>query len=416
MRRRPSRRDFFRQSAAALAGLGLASCGDNLEQSAGTGLGLGVIGVGLQGAGAHLMGLLNSGVRVVAVADVDQVMLDDALAMSSDLVGYRDYRELLARPDIDAVVIATPDHWHAKQSIDAANAGKHVYCEKPLTLTIAEGRRIVEAAQANGIAFQTGSQQHSGYQFQMACEIVRNGRIGQLTSIETAVWPGQFQVPLAVAPQPATLDWDLWLGSAPEVPYHQLRASRSFRYFRDYGGGAITDFGAHNLDIAQWGAGFELSGPTSVRGTAVYPPGNAFETPTTFDVTYTYANGVTLHLTPTDEIWWTEFFGTEGSVRVDWDGVTASRPEILDYQLGSGPTVISTKVGHFENWFEAIANGTLPICHAEIGHRAATVCHLANIAIELGRELTWDPAAELFVGDAEANTRISRPRRAPWAL
>ncbi|MBL0215844.1 MAG: Gfo/Idh/MocA family oxidoreductase [Myxococcales bacterium] len=412
--RSPARREFLIQSAAAIAGLAVG-CGDNRTPSAG--LRLGVIGVGRQGTG-HLDELLKrSDVHVVAVADVDATHLAAATALSRDLVAYRDYRELLARIDLDGVVIATPDHWHARTAIDAANAGKHVYCEKPLTLTLAEGRKMVDAARVNGIAFQTGSQLRSLRQFQLACEIVRNGRIGQLLSIETAVSPGPFQGGLPAAlPQPATLDWDLWLGQCPEVPYHQLRADWTFRYFHDYAGGAITDLGAHELDIAQWGAGYERSGPTKIRGTATFAPGNFFETPTTFDVTFTYDNGVTLHLTTTDGDWSVEFTGTDGWIRLIGATLEASRPELLDYVLGSGAIVLATTTGHYENWFGAIANGTVPVADVEIGHRTASICHLANLAIELGRELTWDPIAEAFVGDAEADARRSRPQRAPWTV
>ena len=414
--RSPARREFLIQSAAAIAGLAVG-CGDNPPPSDGLGLRLGVIGVGRQGTG-HLEELLKrSDVHVVGVADVDAAHLAAASERSRDLVTYRDYRELLTRIDLDGVVIATPDHWHARTAIDAANAGKHVYCEKPLTLTLAEGRKMVNAARANGIAFQTGSQLRSLRQFQLACEIVRNGRIGQLLSIETAVSPGPFQggVPAPV-PQPATLDWDLWLGQCPARPYHQLRADWTFRYFHDYAGGAITDLGAHELDIAQWGAGYERSGPTTIRGTATFAPGNYFETPTTFDVHFTYDNGVTLHLTTTEGDWSVEFTGTDGWIRLNGATLEASRPELLDYVLGSGAVVLATTTGHYENWFGAIANGTVPVADVEIGHRTASMCHLANLAIELGRELTWDPIVEAFVGDAEADARRSRPQRAPWTV
>ena len=417
MARRFSRRDFLTRSAVGLAGLGLAACGDNLRGSPASGLRIGIIGLGSQGAGTHLAQLLaRTDVRIVGVADVDTAKVDAAVAMGADLAGYQDYRELLSRSDLDAVVVATPDHWHAKASIDAANSGRHVYCEKPVSLTIAEGRRMVEAVRANGIAFQTGSQQRSNAQFPLACEIVRNGRIGQLTSIEVGVWPGPFELPVPTSPAPITLDWEMWLGQAPEVPYHPWRAARTFRYFRDYAGGALADFGAHELDIAQWGAGYDHLGPAKVRGTAVFPAGNGFEMPTTWDVTYTYANGVTVHLTTTDDLWFATFMGSDGWVKVTGAGIEASRPDILEFNLGAGAIKLAGDGGHYDNWFSAIANGTLPIADVEIGHRTASMCHLANIAITLGRELTWDPEAEQFVGDAEANTFVSRVQRVPWML
>ena len=399
------------QGSAAIAGLAVA-CGDNRRPN--SRLGVGVIGVGGHGTG-HLGELLKrSQVQVIAVADVDATHVEAAIAMRNGLVGYRDYRDLLARPDIDAVVIATPDHWHVKASIDAANAGKHIYCEKPLTLRIAEGRTLVDVVQARGVAFQTGSQQRSFWQFQKACELVRNGGIGQLMSIETVIPEGPFHEAVSAEPQPDTLDWDMWLGQCAVVPYHQLRAGSTFRFFRDHGGGNITDIGAHELHIAQWGAGYDRSGPTKVRGTATYRPGNAFESPIRFDVTFTYDNGVTLRLGNTDSTWLVQFNGSDGWVKVHWDGLEASRPEILDYEPGSGAVVLKTTQDHYDNWFDAIENGTPTIADVEAGHRSATICHLANIAIDLGRELTWDPVAEQFPGDAEANARRSRPQRAPW--
>jgi len=409
----PARRDFLVQSAAALAGLGIG-CGDN-KVAPGSRIGMGFIGIGGFGTNAHLTSLLErSDVEVIAVADVDATRIDAARALSRRIVGYRDYRELLARPDIDAVVVATPDHWHALASIDAANAGKHVYCEKPLTLTVAEGRAMVTAARANGIAFQTGSQQRSREEFHKACEIVRNGGIGALVGIEAVIASGPVLPAEPAGELPDTFDWDTWLGPAPEVPYHQVRAGATFRYFRDYSGGTITDIGAHELDIAQWGAGRDGSGPTTIRGTATFSPDNFYESPVAFDVQYTYDDGVTLHLTSTDSTWFVRFTGTDGDLLVYLGVLEASRPEILDYELGAGAIGLVRSRDHYRNWLDAIEHGTTPICDVEIGHRSATMCHLANLAIETGRTLTWDPAAERFVGDPAADALLSRPARAGW--
>jgi predicted dehydrogenase len=410
----PHRRDFLVQSSAALAALGIG-CGDNHRPN--SRITVGVIGVGGFGASGYHLGYLlgSSRVEVVAVADPDATRVEAAVAATGNrATGYRDYRELLARSDLDAIVNVTPDHWHAKISIDAANAGKHVYCEKPLTLTIAEGRAMVSAARANLIAFQTGSQQRSVEEFQLACELVRNGRLGQLQSIEASIYGTPIMPAEPANPQPETLDWDLWLGPAPVVPYHQLRAAGTFRYFRDYGGGTITDLGAHELDIAQWGAGRDASGPTTISATATFAPDNFFESAIAFDARYTYADGVALRLYSSDENWHVRFTGSEGEVRVARGLLEASRPELLDYELGSGDVVLETSRDHFVNWFKAIEYGVTPICDVEIGHRSATLCHLANIAIETGRTLTWDPVLEQITGDADANALLSRPYREGW--
>lgn len=409
------RREFLKGTTAVLA----SACGGRDRPVPPTArLGIGMIGVGGFGTG-HLAYLLeNPRFEVRAVADPEMTRVEAAVARTRGrALGYRDYRELLARDDVDAVVIATPDHWHAKVSIDAANAGKHVYCEKPVTVSVAEGRAMVDAVRANDIAFQTGSHQRSIEHFQLACEIVRNGRIGQLQRMEVMIPAGPVTPPEPANPQPETLDWDLWLGPAPSATYHQLRAAGTFRYFRDYGGGTITDLGAHELDIAQWGAGRDATSPATIVGTGTFEPGNFFESATVFDVRYTYNDGLELRLRDTTGIWSIQFFGTDGDILVAPGGILqASRPELLDYELGSGAVVLENSRDHHANWADAILEGTLPICDVEIGHRSATLCHLANIAIETGRTLTFDPIAERFMGDPAADMLLSRPYREGWEL
>jgi len=406
------RRDFLIRSglgAAALA-LPLPGCAHRY------GIRTGIIGVGNFGASDYHLGRWVDITQVIAVADVDTAKLDAATARSSrrSIAKYQDYRELIARDDIDAVVVVTPDHWHVRPAIEAAESGKHVYCEKPLTLTIAEGKELREAVNRTGIVFQTGSEQRSYEEFHLACECVRNGRIGQLQRIEASIY-GSPATPFVPAdPQPATLDWDMWLGQAPDVPYHQLRASPNFRHFRDYSGGTITDLGAHELDIAQWGGGYDGTGPVSVSGTGTVPADDFFDTPTTFEVNYTYADGVTLRFYSSDEEWHVQFFGSDGDIYVHRDLIRASRPEILDYKLGSGEVPLHYSRDHFTDWLDAIQNGIQPGCPVEVGHRSATLCHMASIAIQTGRTLTWDPVTEEFVGDAAANALMTRPKRPPW--
>jgi predicted dehydrogenase len=272
----------------------------------------------------------------------------------------------------------------------------------------------VNAVRANRIAFQTGSQQRSSAEFQLACEIVRNGRIGQLQRVEALIPGGPVTAPEPANPQPDTLDWDLWLGPAPSTAYHQLRAAGTFRYFRDYSGGTITDLGAHELDIAQWGAGRDATGPTTIAGSGRFEPGNFFESPTELDVVYTYDDGLEVRLRNTTGIWSIQFFGTEGEILVALGTLQASRPELLEYELGSGAVALETSRDHHVNWFDAIRDGTVPICDVEIGHRSASLCHLANIAIDTGRTLAFDPTAERFIDDPAADLLLARRYREGW--
>lgn len=395
---------------------GVIGCGDNHTPPSSR-IGVGIIGVGGFGSSDWILGnvLRNSQLDLIAIADVDASHRDPVLSLDSRIAGYADYRDLLARDDIDAVYVILPHHWHALAAIHAAQAGKHVWCEKPLSLTVVEGREMVTAARKANIAFQTGSQQRSMKEFLIACEVVRNGRIGELTSIDVAIMEGPFRATEPTQPIPEGFDWDFWLGPAPEEPYHQLRTHINFRYFRDTGGGMVTDLGAHMLDIAQWGLDRDLSGPVSVSGTGTYPPDNFFEEPTRVDVDFMYDNGVPVHLY-TDALWGVTFRGTDGDVFVSRGQLAASRPEIIDWVAGTGDVVLEQSSDHHQNWIDAIRNGTRPICDVEIGHRSATACHLANIAITTGRTLTWDPNAEHFIGDAEANGMLSRPKRAPFAV
>ncbi len=383
-------------------------------------IGLGIIGVGDLGSGGHHLGrvLQMDDIDVIAVADVDGEHVDRAVTRTEGrATGYRDYRQLLDRQDIDAVIIVTPDHWHALPAVDACNAGVDVYCEKPLSLTVADGQAMVAAARRNGTVFQTGTQQRSdrNTRFRMACELVRNGVIGELHQVKVVLGRGpvkEFEVPQKT---PIHLDWNTWLGPAPVAAYHQNRCHYEFRWFYDYSGGKMTDWGAHHLDIAQWGIGTELSGPVAVEGTGTFPEGNFYETAVDFDVHYEYGNGVKLHATGAGENGVT-FTGSEGEVFVSRGEIWASRPEILEYELGSGEVVLYESLQHHRNWVDCMRSREKPISDVEIGHRSASVCHLGNIAIKLGRKLRWNPDAEQFVGDAEANGMVRREYRSPWSL
>lgn len=334
---------------------------------------------------------------------------------------YKDFRELLARDDIDAVLIATPDHWHAVVSIEAAKAGKDIYCEKPMTLTIGEGRAMVNAVRRYGRVFQTGSQQRSGREFRFACEMVRSGRIGELKSVEVYVGGPSQDCYLPAEPEPDWADWNMWLGPAPWRPYHSAICAKdspgAWRAFRDYSGGGMTDWGAHHFDIAQWGIGADGSGPIEV----LLPEGEDRKW-----MTYRYANGVTMtHGGPgsysvvegkrggNDG---TVFNGTEGKIEVT-RGYLRTWPEHLMLRpTGPDEVHLHESRGHHADFFRSVRTRQKPVCDVEVGCRSATVCHLGNLAYWLGRDLKWDPATERFVDDDEANRWVDRPKREPWTL
>lgn len=383
---------------------------------------VGSIGTGDLGRRHHLAGRLlpNKRIQVAAVCDVDTNHRDEAARMAYARTGkrvgiYKDFRDLCDRKDIEAVLIAVPDHWHALIAIYAMEAGKDVYCEKPLTLTIDESKKMVEAARRYGTVFQTGSQQRSDRRFRQACELVRNEKIGKLKRVDTYIGgidSGSWQSPTTPPPE---LDWDFWLGPAPFALYSPNRCHYQFRWFFDYSGGKMTDWGAHHNDIAQWGIGADGSGPVKVRGAGKFHETGPHDVPGTFDVEYTYANGVELHCHSDGENG-VKFTGTNGWVFVSRETIRASDPEILKIELSGKDTRLYESRDHHENWLDCIQSRKRPICDVEIGHRSVTVCHLGNIAVKLGRELNWDPKAEQFVGDEQANLLTSKPMRSPWHL
>jgi predicted dehydrogenase len=418
-----SRRELLR-NAAGQAALGALGAGALSQAASGARkvppseqIAVGVIGTGSLGRGHHLPILLSRPeLRVTAVCDVDQRHLDEARDRTDGkAAAFRDYRALLDRADVDAVLIATPDHWHALVAIAACEAGKDVYCEKPLTLTIAEGRRMVAAARRTGRVFQTGSQQRSDRRFRWACELVRNGRLGELRHIQTVLGAGPVIGWETPSTPPASLDWDFWLGPAPREDYSPSRCHYQFRWFYDYSGGKLTDWGAHHNDIAQWALGADHGGPVEVEGVARFASEGMSDTPVDFDVNYRYASGVTLHCTSKGENGVT-FYGSRGTLFVSRGTIRADPPELLETPPGAGPVRLYESPNHHADWIECMRTRQRPICDVEIGHRSATVCHLGNIAIRLGRKLTWDPALERFVGDEEADRLISKPMRSPWSV
>jgi predicted dehydrogenase len=392
---------------------------------------IGAIGLGGSTPGSFRQGLSDTravagqrGTKVVALCDVDARHLAEAKVNHfNDAKTYLDFRELLARPDIDAVVIGTPDHWHGVMAVAALRAGKDVYCEKPLTLTIDEGRKISDTARQMGRVFQTGSQQRSDGRFRLACELVRNGRIGKVKRVEAHLPGAPRGGPFQPQPIPRSFYWDMWLGPAPETEYIKERTHGSFRWWYEYSGGMVTDWGAHHLDISQWGLGTDDTGPVKVeaRGEAPKPDptGRSYNVHPAFDITYTYADGTPLIASNKGENG-VRFEGEDGRwIFVSRGKIEASDPKILSDPLPDDRAVkLYVSNNHAGNWVECIRTREQPICNAEIGHRSVSVCHLGTIALRLGadgRALEWDPKRERF-RDRAADAMRSRPMRAPWSI
>jgi predicted dehydrogenase len=442
-----NRREFLRQAAfGAGAGLALPNLFLN-ETCAATGenpsefIRVGVIGTGGQGVD-NMQAIIKN---VVAVCDVDKTHAASAAALAEKSTGrkpavFGDYRKLLEDKSIDAVLIATPDHWHALPSIEACLAGKDVYCEKPLTLFIEEGKTLVKAARKTKRVVQCGSQQRSEAKFLKAAEYVRNGRIGKIKRVLVGLvgvnWTKDPLVPDSVPPP--ELDYDLWLGPAPARPYNKQRVHYYFRFFWDYSGGQMTNWGAHHLDITQWALGMDDSGPTEIAGQGEFDPEKRFEVPSAFAITYKYANGVvvecqspTLQVAPLipdrkeqameildgkTDFTGCIFEGDKGLLYVNRGVVRAWPEEVLETPLKDSDVRLYQSTEHHQNWLECIKSRKLPICDVAIGHRSATVCHLGNIAIRTGRKIQWDPVKETIVGDAEAAKLTTKEYRAPWKL
>ena len=389
---------------------------------------LGFIGVGAHGTGVNLGSFLpQADAHVLAVCDVDrkrQVRAQNKVNNkygNKDCDTYNDFRDLIARKDIDAVVISTPDHWHVIPAIQAAKAGKDVFCEKPLTLTIHEGRVLSDTMQKYGRIFQTASENRSKWQFVRACELVRNGRIGKLQRIETEMPAGHnikygFKEGLhETQPIPEGFDYDMWLGQAPEAPYTPGRCHYNFRWILDYSGGELTDWGAHINDIAQWCNNTEHTGPVSVDGKGLFLENSLYTTATNWKIDFEYANGVKMLCKSGNPRVHLE--GTDGWVSCSWGAMTASSDKILKSVIGPNefhPRTCSE--GEQRDFLNCVKTRQQAYGPAEIGHRTITLSHLGNISMRLGRKLQWNPDTERFVDDAEADRMLSRPMRGPWHL
>ncbi len=385
---------------------------------------VGFIGTGDHGTNHNLKRYLQlNDARVLMVCDVDAHRMRRAKELvdtkyeNTDCTMSKDFRDVLARKDIDAVMISTPDHWHTLISVMAARAGKDVQCEKP-TLTIDEGKFLVQTMRKHKTVFQTSTEDRSVPVYHRMAELVRNGRVGKLQRIEV-ILPKQPTIAGDPTPQPVpeTLDWEMWLGPAPFAPYTRDRTHFNFRWIEDYSGGIICDWGTHLFDTAQWANNTERSGPVEVEGTGTYWNGGLYNTVKDYDVTYRYANGVVMTCKPGNPS--IKFIGTDGWVgNTGWRGkLEASSPEIANSKISENEIHLYTNLeGEHHDFLKCVKSRKDPYFPVDIGHRISTVCHLGNLAIKLGRKLKWDPGAERFVNDDGANALLSRPMRAPWRL
>lgn len=425
-----SRRDFIKTVGAAVAFPMIVGANQALAASSSPSnrIVMASIGVGGMGVNDTRAFYWNSDVQLVAVCDPDRKHAERAQALVEKHYAnqkrsglykgckiYTDFREVLEREDIDAVMVATPDHWHVPISLAAVKAGKDIYCEKPLSLTIREGRVLSEAVRRYTRVFQIGSQQRSDRRFRFACELVLNGRIGKLQKIYVGLPSGRETGPQPAMPVPPWFDYEMWLGQAPWAPYTAKRCHYNFRFILDYSGGQLTNWGAHHLDIAQWGNGTDHWGPVEVEGRGDFPKEGLWNTAVNFDVTYRYANGVELHCSNKNRMG-VKFVGTDGWVYVTRGKIDASPKSLLTSTIGPNEIHLYVSKNHHRNFLDCVKTRRDPVAPVEVGHRTATMCHLANITMLLGRKLHWDPATESFVGDDEANRMTSRPMRSPWRL
>jgi predicted dehydrogenase len=419
------RRTFLHSSGAAALGFPSIVPSTVLGKDApGNKIAMGFIGVGNHGVGRNLKLFIQvPDARVVAVCDVFKSRQKSAAGIVDKWYQQKgcamidDFRELLARDDIDAVQISTPDHWHVPMSLLALRAGKDVICEKP-TLTVRQGRALSDEVKKQKAIFQTSTEDRSIQLYHRMAELVRNGRIGKLQRIEVELPTGFRFANEAKAPVPAGLDYDMWLGPAPLAPFTPLRTHKDhWRCIWDYSGGKFSDWGAHQLDTAQWANDTEYTGPVEVHGKGTVNEGSMYNTFVEYDINYTYANGVNLHVKNGGTS--LRFFGSEGWVgNAGWrKRLEASSEKILKAVIGPDETKLYTDIdGEHFNFIKCVKSREEPYLPAEIGHRIATLMHLGNISMRQDRKLKWDPAKERFVDDDAANKSIlmDRPMRAPW--
>ncbi|HOZ49641.1 MAG TPA: Gfo/Idh/MocA family oxidoreductase [Candidatus Hydrogenedentes bacterium] len=423
---RVSRRRILKAAGLAIAAPYLVPAAARGQDAPSHCVTLGMIGLGSMGL-RHVKGFLEEDTcRILAVCDVDAARRQEAVREVNTFYGdngctqYNDYRELLARDDVDALCIAVPDHWHSIVAIDSIRAGKDIYGEKPLAFTIGEGRDIVREVRRTSCVWETGSWQRSTAHFRFACELVRNGRIGKLERVEVGIGTGTQIEPQPPMPVPPGFDYERWLGPAPWAPYTEKRCHWNFRWILDYSGGQVTDWGAHHLDIAQWGMGTDDTGPVEVMGVGEFPRVGLWDAAVDYRVEATYANGVRLLAGSTNHhAQGVKFIGDAGWVHVTRNGLKTEPENLVRESFGPDEIHLprptgNERQGHRADFLNCVKTRQEPIASVEIGHRSITIAHLWNISMILGRKVRWDPAREVIIGDDTANRMQRRAMRAPW--
>lgn len=423
-----TRRRFLKTATAAAAPLILPGriLGQGGATSPNSKVRLACIGVGGMGTGNMNAFLGDERVQVVAVCDVDANHRAAAAAAAKlkDADSYKDWREVIARKDVDAVMCATPDHWHAVIAVAAAAAGKDLYTEKPLAASIGEGRAVCQAVKKHGRVLQCGTWRRSGMKTRLACEWVRNGYIGELKEILVGV-PGKFAISGGYTglepeqPVPANLDYEMWLGPAPAAPYTAGRCHFNFRWVNDYAPGYITDWGAHFLDVAQWGADRDETSPSEISATNVVRRDKGYyDAPESFRIEYQYAKGPRVVMVSTEDQkqWGVKFVGTNGWVFTENERLESEPANLRAVKFKDTDTRLFVSNNHHRNFIDAVLSRGRTAASADIAQRAATMCHLGGISAAVGRPVKYDPATESFPGDKEASAMLIRSLRGPWKL
>jgi predicted dehydrogenase len=439
--RKISRRAFLKSASAAIAApyiISSSTLGGYGRPAPSNRVTMGLIGLGSMGM-RHVKGFLQEDdCQIIAVCDVDSNRLNDAAKEINKHYGnnscalYKDFRDLIACDEVDTLCISVPDHWHSIPAIQGIRAGKDIYGEKPLALTISEGRDIVETVHRYNCVWQTGSWQRSTDQFRFGCELVRNQRIGKLQRVEVGIGGGfnpgggkptvnQIE-PQPVMPIPRGFDYDTWLGPAPWAPYTAKRCHWNFRWIMDYSGGQVTDWGGHHIDIAHWGMGCDETGPVKVAGRGVFPKDGLWDTAVDYNFECRYDNGLTLYVGSNNH--YTQgvrFIGDEGWVHITRNRLDANPKRLLKEKIGPEEIHLARpagdhRQGHRRDFLDCVKTRSKTIAPVDIGHRSVTVAHLGNIAMILGREIRWDPKHQKIINDSEASRMLSRTMRCPLCV
>ncbi|QDV45586.1 Inositol 2-dehydrogenase [Stieleria neptunia] len=437
------RRGFLKASAASIACIGVPTIVPSYvlgKDAPSNTLRIGCIGTGRMGHG-DMNACLRSGLdpqtnaHIVAVCDLDRRRVEHARQQCDEIYSdkltdrpgptiemFDDYRELLSREDIDGVTISTPDHWHALVAIAAAESGKAIYLQKPLTHTIAEGQKLVAAVRKNNVILQTGSQQRSDHRFRLACELVRSGRIGKLHTIRVQLPTDHGTGEDVTMSVPEQLNYDMWLGPTPRMPYTEHRVHPQSDFSRpgwlqieSYCRGMITGWGAHMFDIAQWGHDSDDSGPVEMEASGEFPDRGLFNVHTEFQAEGRYADGVNL-LASSGTPAGVTFEGDAGSIVVTRSSLTAQPGGILREPIGEGEVHLYHSDNHMQNFLQCMRTHQEPICPVEVGHRSNSICVITHLAMKLGRKLRWNPVTERFVDDQAANDMLDYEHRKPWTV